>query len=71
MGDQGRHALADRPLSLEQRSVHGVAELFHELEAEWFSDPPIVEPASSEIPDGALPKVTTLLVEAGRIVHTH
>ena len=48
----------------------GVAELLHEVEAEWFYGPLIVEPASSETPDGALPKVTTFLVEAGRIVHT-
>ncbi|MEM7224128.1 MAG: hypothetical protein AAF495_14195 [Pseudomonadota bacterium] len=49
----------------------GVAEMFddlEEVEADWFTGPLIVEPASSEIPDGALPKVTTMMVEAGRIV---
>ncbi len=48
----------------------GIAELFGENEAvsaEWFSGPLVVEPASSEIPDGALPKVTTLFIEAGKL----
>ena len=39
-----------------------------EVAADWFSGPLIVEPASSEIPEGAIPKMQTLLVEAGRIV---
>ena len=49
----------------------GVVELFgaqEEVSADWFTGPLVVEPASSEIPDGALPRVTTLFVEAGRIV---
>ena len=49
----------------------GVAELFenlNEVAADWFTGPLVVEPASSEIPDGAMPKTRTLLVEAGRIV---
>ncbi len=51
----------------------GVSDLFgdlNEVAADWFSGPLVVEPASSEIPDGALPKVRTLVVEAGRIIQT-
>ena len=39
-----------------------------EVPAHWFTGPLVVEPASSEIPDGAKPKMSTLFVEAGRIV---
>ena len=49
----------------------GVSDLFggeREVAADWFSGPLIVEPASSEISSGALPKLRTLLVEAGRII---
>ena len=49
----------------------GLADLFdgrEEVAADWYSGPLVVEPASSEIAGGAPPKVTTLLVEAGRIV---
>ena len=51
----------------------GIPDLFDnrcEVAADWFTGPLIVEPASSEIPDGAPVKVRTLLVEAGRIVQT-
>ena len=51
----------------------GISELFgalNEVEADWFSGPLVVEPASSEIPDGASPKMRTLFVEAGRIVQS-
>ena len=50
-----------------------LADLFgdlNEVAADWFSGPLVVEPASSEIPGGALPKVRTLFVEAGRIIQT-
>ncbi len=49
----------------------GLPDLFDgkkEVVAEWFSGPLIVEPAASEIPDGAYPEVRTLLVEGGRLV---
>ena len=49
----------------------GLADLFDgqdEVAAAWFSGPLIVEPASSAIPEGAYPKVSTLFVEAGRLV---
>ena len=36
--------------------------------ADWFSGPLVIEPASSEIVDGAQLQVSTLLVEGGRIV---
>jgi hypothetical protein len=39
-----------------------------EVEAEWFSGLLMVEPAASEISDGAPPKQRTLHVEAGRVV---
>jgi hypothetical protein len=39
-----------------------------EVAADWFSGPLVVEPAASEISDGALPKLRTLLVEAGRVI---
>jgi hypothetical protein len=52
----------------------GVSELFgdelKEVAADWFSGPLVVEPASSSIADGAYPKVSTLFVEAGRIIQT-
>ena len=49
----------------------GVRDLFDqrgEVEADWFSGPLIVEPASSEVGDGARIGITTILVEAGRVV---
>ncbi len=49
----------------------GLSDLFgdlDEVEANWFSGPLVVEPASSEIPEGAKPKMRTLFVESGRIV---
>lgn len=51
----------------------GLSDLFgerNEVAADWFTGPLIVEPASSEIPDGAFPEVRTLFVEAGRLVRT-
>ena len=51
----------------------GVGDLFddrREVEADWFDGPLIVEPASSEIGDGARIGITTILVEAGRVVDT-
>ncbi len=51
----------------------GLSDLFgdlNEVAADWFSGSLVVEPASSAIPDGALPKVRTLFVEAGRIIQT-
>lgn len=51
----------------------GVRDLFadrREVEADWFSGPLVVEPASSEVGDGARFGVRTILVEAGRIVQT-
>ncbi len=51
----------------------GLSDLFgdlNEVAADWFSGPLVVEPASSAIPDGAYPKVSTLIVEAGRIIRT-
>ncbi len=39
-----------------------------EVEADWFSGPLLVEPAASEVSDGAPPKQTTLHVKAGRVV---
>ncbi len=51
----------------------GLADLFdgrEEVPADWFSGPLVVEPASSEIADGAPLKVSTLLVENGRVVRT-
>ena len=50
----------------------GLSDLFgerSEVAADWFSGPLVVEPASSEIPEGAMPKTRTLLVEEGRVVH--
>ena len=41
-----------------------------EVVADWFTGPLVVEPASSEIVDGASPKIRTLFVEAGQIVGT-
>ena len=49
----------------------GVEDLFPGrgiVSAEWFSGPLVVEPAASEIPDGAVPELRTIFVEAGRIV---
>lgn len=51
----------------------GVRDLFddrREVEADWFSGPLIVEPASSEVSAGARIGITTILVEAGRVVET-
>ena len=51
----------------------GLADLFgdrQEVAADWFSGALIVEPASSEIPEGAVPKISTLIVETGRIVQS-
>jgi hypothetical protein len=51
----------------------GLSDLFgdrNEVAADWFTGPLIVEPASSEIPDGAYPEVRTLFVEAGRLIQT-
>ena len=51
----------------------GVADLFDdasEVAADWFTGPLVVEPASSEVPDGAIPKTTTLFVETGRVVES-
>jgi len=41
-----------------------------EVRAEWFSGPLVVEPAASEISDGADIKPRTLFVEAGRVLQT-
>lgn len=41
-----------------------------EVVADWFTGPLVVEPAASEIPHGALPKLRTLIVEAGCVVRT-
>ena len=49
----------------------GVPELFGDLEevvADWFTGPLVFEPSAQSIADGAYPKVTTMFVEAGRIV---
>ncbi len=51
----------------------GVANLFsgrRAVEAEWFTGPLVVEPAALEISDGAVPKMRTLLVEAGCVIQT-
>lgn len=51
----------------------GVADLFsgrRAVEAEWFSGPLVVEPAASEISDGAVPKMRTLLVKEGYVIQT-
>jgi hypothetical protein len=51
----------------------GLSDLFgerNEVAADWFTGPLVVEPASSEIPEGAFPEVKTLFVEAGRIVQS-
>ncbi len=50
----------------------GIAALFddrREVAADWFSGPLVVEPAAAEIAAGALPKIRTLLIEAGRLTH--
>ena len=50
-----------------------VSDLFRgrrKVAADWFSGPLVVEPAASEISDGALPKLRTLLVEAGWVIRT-
>ena len=39
-----------------------------EVAADWFTGPLVFEPAAQSIADGAYPKVTTMFVEAGRIV---
>ncbi len=41
-----------------------------EVAADWFTGPLVVEPAASEIPGGAVPKLRTLFVEAGCVVRT-
>jgi hypothetical protein len=41
-----------------------------EVAADWFTGPLVVEPAASEIPGGALPKLRTLFVEAGCVIRT-
>lgn len=41
-----------------------------EVAADWFSGPLVVEPAASEISDGAIPELRTLLIEAGWLVQT-
>ncbi len=49
----------------------GLIDLFgtrEKVPADWFSGPLIVEPASSEILDGAMPRVKILVVKTGRIV---
>lgn len=49
----------------------GVPDLFEgrrQVKAQWFTGPLLVEPAASEIPDGALPELRTLLVESGAVV---
>ncbi len=49
----------------------GVPQLFGDLEevaADWYSGSLVVEPSSSAILEGAYPKMSTLVVEAGRIV---
>ncbi len=51
----------------------GVAALFddrREVAADWFTGPLVVEPSASEIAEGALPKVRTLLIEAGRLTRS-
>ena len=51
----------------------GIAALFddrREVPADWFTGPLVVEPASSEIAEGAMPKVRTLLVEDGRVTRS-
>ena len=51
----------------------GVPHLFDDkqhVSADWFSGPLVIEPAASEIPDGAIPKLRTLLVKGGRVVGT-
>ena len=51
----------------------GVAALFgnrREVAADWFTGPLVVEPASSEIAEGAMPKIRTLLVEAGQVTQS-
>jgi hypothetical protein len=51
-----------------------VRDLFDERQqvvADWFTGPLVVEPAMSEVGDGAAPLgVRTILVEAGRVVRT-
>ena len=39
-----------------------------EVPADWFSGPLVVEPAASEISDGALPKRRTLNIDAGQVI---
>lgn len=36
--------------------------------ADWFSGPLVVEPAASEISDGAVPELRTIFVESGCVV---
>ncbi len=49
----------------------GVADLFsgrRAVVAEWFTGPLVVEPTALEISGGAVPKMRTLLVEAGCVI---
>ena len=48
----------------------GVSDWFDDrpVAAEWFSGPLVVEPASFEIDQGALPVLSTLLIEHGRVM---
>ena len=50
----------------------GVSDLFEDrpVAADWFTGPLVVEPAASEIGDGAVPVLRTLLVEHGMVVTT-
>ena len=51
----------------------GLADVFGDrtpVAADWFSGHLVVEPASSEISEGARPEVRTLVVEAGRVIPT-
>lgn len=48
----------------------GVPDLFEgrrRVRAQWFTGPLLVEPAASEIPDGAMPELRTLYVESGTV----
>ena len=49
----------------------GVPDLFEgrrRVEAHWFTGPLLIEPAASEISDGAVPELKTLFVESGAVV---
>lgn len=56
-----------------QGQITGVGDLFPgqgTVAATWFSGPLVVEPAASEISDGAVPELRTIFVESGCIVGT-